>query len=129
MPASAVAGVVTGQRVQPAEQAAQPAEGLPAASRPGACHVPGDQDALSLVPETGCCDAHRSAGNPCLLEMPEEGRVTLSGRQGPVRREDPGHPVRAVPPADAVHAQIEFGQPGGLYPVVRFQLGGQRVLP
>ncbi len=68
-------------------------------------------------------------GELLLLEAPEQGRVTLSGRQGPVRREDPGDPVRAVPAADAVHAEIELGQLGYLYPVARFQLGGQRVLP
>ena len=66
-------------------------------------------------------------GEFLLLEAPEQGRVTLGGRQGPVRREDPGDPVRAVPAADAVDAEIEFGQPGHLYPVTRFQLGGQRV--
>src|SRR5580698_8811480 len=74
--------VVDGQQVQLAEQAAQPAEGRPAAVRPGAGHVPGDQDALSLM----CEDRLRrraSLGRELLpLEPCEQGRVTLSRGQG-----------------------------------------------
>ena len=129
MPASAGADVVSGQQVQPAEQVTQPAEGPPAAVRPGACHVPGDQDALTLMQEDGRWRRASFGGELLLLEAPEQGRVTLSGRHGPVRREDPGDPVRAVPAADAVHAEIELGQLGHLYPEARSQLGGQCVSP
>ena len=129
MPAAAVTRVVGGQQVQPAEQAAQPAEGPPAAIRPGALHVPGDQDALSLMRGDRLLRRTPFGGELLLLEAPEQGRVTLRGRQWPVRREHPGHPVRAIPAANAVHPEIELGQLGHLYPVPRFQMGGQRIVP
>ena len=125
MPASAVTDVVFGQQVQPAEQAPQPAEGPPAAVRPGARHVPGDQDPLSLMYEDRLPSRASLGGELLLLEAPEHGRVSLNGRPGPVCREDPGDPVRAVPAADAIYAEIELGQLGHRYPVARFQLGGQ----
>ena len=129
MPAAAIPGMVGGQQVQPAEQATQPAEGSPAAVRPGARHVPGDQDALSLMHRDRLLRRAPLGGELLLLESPEQGRVTLRGRQWPVRGEDPGHPVRAIPAVNAVHAEIELGQPGHPYPVPRFQMGGQRILP
>ena len=129
VPASAVADPATGQRVQPAEQAAQPAVGPPAAVGPGALQVLGDEHALPFVGRDRFLRRAPLGREPVLFQSPEQGRVTLGRRDRPVRREHPRNPVRPVPPADAVHPQIEFGQPAGLDPVPVFEVGGQRVLP
>ena len=129
MPATAVADLVTGQRVQLAEQAAQPAVGPPAAVGPAALQVPGDEHALPFVDRDRFLRGAPLGGEPVLFQPPEQGRVTLRRRDRPVRREHPRDPVRPVPPADAVDTQIEFGQPAGLDPVPGFEVGGQRVLP
>ena len=129
MPAATVAGVLTGQHVQQAEQGTQQAEGPPAAVRPGALDVPGDQDALSLVHGHRLLRRAPFGREVLLLQVPEQRRVPLRGGERPVGREDPGHPVRPVMAAGAVYAQIEFGQPGHPYPVAVLQVGGQRVLP
>ena len=129
MPAAAVADPVTGQRVQPAEQTAQPAAGPPAAIGPGALQVPGDEHALPFVGGDGFLRRAPLGGELVLFQPPEQGRVPLGRRDRPVRREHPRDPVGAVPPADAVHTQIEFGQLADLDPVPGFEVGGQRVLP
>jgi len=53
MPPPAVADVVTGQGVEPAEQITQPGEGPPAAIGSGALDVPGDQQTLPFVHRHG----------------------------------------------------------------------------
>ena len=115
------------QRVQGAEEVAEPVEGPLVAARLGPLGVLGDQDTLRFM-HGYRLGTRAPFGTKILLGQEAQNfRVALDSVNRPGRGEHAGHPARAVTAADAEHAQIKFGQPGDLDAVSALEMRGEPV--